>query len=92
MPITYDTLKVEYNKCPPDCRLCAEACAKEKGENAASLSRIRLVHAPQVKFSGASTCNQCSQPRCVQICPAGAIEKSPVDGIVRIDEDKCVGC
>ena len=92
MPITYDTLKVEYNKCPPDCRLCAEACAKEKGEKAIGLSRIKLVHAPQVKFDGASTCNQCSQPRCVQICPAGAIEKSLVDGIVRIDEEKCVGC
>ncbi len=92
MPTVYDTLKIEYNKCPPECRLCEEACAREKGEGVISLSRIKLTHAPQVNFHGAMTCIQCSQPRCLQICPAGAIEKSPVDGVVRIDESKCVGC
>ena len=92
MPTAYETLKIEYNKCPPECRLCEEACAKEKGEGVLSLSRIKLAHAPQIHFNEALTCTQCSQPRCLQICPAGAIEKSIVDGVVRIDELKCVGC
>jgi len=89
---TYDTLKIEYNKCPPDCRLCEEACAKEKGEGVIALSRMKPIHSPEVNFNGALTCIQCGRPRCVQICPAGAIEKSLQDGIVRIDESKCVGC
>ncbi len=92
MPKIYDTLKIEYNKCPPDCKLCEEACAKEKGEGVLGLSRIKTIHAPQVNFNGALTCVQCSHPRCLQICPAGAIEKSTEDGVVRIDESKCVGC
>lgn len=92
MSTLYDTLRIEYNKCPPDCRLCEEACAKEKGEPSILMSRINTVHAPQVDFYGAITCIQCSQPKCQQICPAGAIEKSPIDGVVRINEDKCVGC
>ncbi|MFC2122516.1 4Fe-4S dicluster domain-containing protein [Bacteroidota bacterium] len=92
MRTAYDTLKIEYNRCPSDCRLCEEACAKEKGEGVTSLSRIKPIHIPQAKFHGALTCIQCGQPKCVQICPAGAIEKNPEDGIVRIDEDKCVGC
>jgi len=92
MPITYDTLKIEINQCPPDCRLCEEACAKEKGDSVISLSRIKPVHIPQLGFHAALTCIQCSQPRCQQVCPAGAIEKSPEDGTVRIDESKCVGC
>lgn len=92
MPPTFDTLKIEHNKCPPDCRLCEEACAKEKGRGTLTLSRIKPIHAPQVKFHGALTCIQCSQPQCVAICPAGAIEKNVDVGTVVVDEDKCVGC
>lgn len=88
----YDTLRIEYGKCPPDCQLCEEACAKEKGKPSTLMSRIKTVHAPQVKHHGAMTCVQCSQAKCQQECPAGAIEKSPIDGVVRINEDKCVGC
>ena len=92
MVTVYDTLKIEYGKCPPDCRLCEEACAREKGESILQLSRIKPVHIPHVNFHGAMTCVQCSQPRCRQICPAGAIEKDPEDGIVRINGSRCIGC
>lgn len=92
MPTAYDVLNIEFNKCPADCRRCEEACAREKGENIIDLSRIKPVHAAGVNFHGALTCIQCGQPRCQQVCPAGAIEKSTDDGIVRIDESRCVGC
>ncbi len=92
MSTLYDTLRIEYGKCPPDCRLCEEACVKERGMPTLLSPRIKTIHAPQVDFHGAMTCVQCSEPKCVQICPTGAIEKSPADGIVRINEDKCVGC
>lgn len=92
MLTTYSTLKIEYSKCPPECRLCEEACAREKGGNVLGLSRIKPIHVPQFKFNSTLTCNQCSQPRCLAVCPTGAIDKSQLDGTVRIDESKCVGC
>jgi phenylacetyl-CoA:acceptor oxidoreductase subunit 1 len=36
-------------------------------------------------------CNQCQEARCVDVCPAGATQQRE-DGIVWVDEDKCVGC
>lgn len=92
MPTPYEILRIEFNKCPPDCRLCEEACTQAKQGSLVASPRINTIHAPKVKYHGALTCIQCGQPRCVQICPAGAIEKNLNDGIIRIDESKCVGC
>jgi anaerobic dimethyl sulfoxide reductase subunit B (iron-sulfur subunit) len=38
-----------------------------------------------------SACMHCSNPVCLQVCPAAAISKRD-DGIVLIDQDKCIGC
>jgi len=37
------------------------------------------------------SCNHCKKPICVEVCPAAAISKR-ADGIVLIDERKCIGC
>ncbi len=92
MPTTYGTLKIDFNRCPPECTLCVEACSKVKGEEKIELSRIKTVPFPEIDFRGALTCVQCGQPRCQIVCPVGAIEKSVLDGIVRIDESRCIGC
>ena len=36
-------------------------------------------------------CNQCKEAPCVAVCPAGATQRRP-DGIVWVDQNKCVGC
>jgi anaerobic dimethyl sulfoxide reductase subunit B (iron-sulfur subunit) len=38
-----------------------------------------------------SACMHCENPLCLQVCPAAAISKRE-DGIVLIDQDKCIGC
>jgi nitrate reductase beta subunit len=37
-------------------------------------------------------CEHCLNPTCVAACPSGAIYKREEDGIVLIDQDKCIGC
>ena len=36
-------------------------------------------------------CMHCAEPECERVCPTGAISKRS-DGIVVIDQDKCMGC
>jgi len=36
-------------------------------------------------------CNHCAEPKCVDVCPTGATQQRE-DGIVWVDETKCVGC
>lgn len=38
-----------------------------------------------------TACNHCDSPACFAACPTGAINKDPDNGIVRIDQDVCVG-
>jgi anaerobic dimethyl sulfoxide reductase subunit B (iron-sulfur subunit) len=37
-------------------------------------------------------CNHCTMPACLAVCPVAAIEKDGETGIVRINEELCVGC
>ena len=45
----------------------------------------RTVHFPR-------SCLHCADAPCVTVCPTGASYKRADDGIVLVDEDKCIGC
>lgn len=38
------------------------------------------------------SCNHCIRPKCIESCPTGALQKRTQDGIVYIDQDRCIGC
>jgi len=90
MAIFYDVLIAKHNACPAGCTICEETCAKAR--NGGIVGMIKSVHLPLGGVHDVVTCKQCGEPRCAEICPAGAITKSENDGVVRIDETKCVGC
>ncbi|MDX2320025.1 MAG: dimethylsulfoxide reductase subunit B [Moritella sp.] len=38
------------------------------------------------------SCNHCDNPTCVAGCPTGAMHKREDNGLVLVDQDKCIGC
>lgn len=37
-------------------------------------------------------CMHCEKPICVEVCPSGAMHKRAEDGLVVVDQSKCLGC
>ncbi|MEN0039823.1 MAG: 4Fe-4S dicluster domain-containing protein [Pseudomonadota bacterium] len=55
------------------------------GEVIGQTDEARVVHFPK-------SCLHCEDAPCVTVCPTGASYKRAEDGIVLVDEDKCIGC
>jgi tetrathionate reductase subunit B len=92
---------IDVNKCPADCTACVSACRKENnvplfGDPERDVYWIRKVELRDSErrrsaFSIPVLCNHCEEPPCVHVCPTEAsfVRK---DGIVLIDEHRCIGC
>lgn len=79
------------------CHLCEYNCAFANSgmtdmvralKNRPIHPNIRVEEADKVCF--AVSCRHCDEPFCVTNCITGALTR--VDGVIRIDRDKCVGC
>lgn len=84
------------------CLQCEMACAVEhsgsKNETNAFLEspvprkRIHVQAGPVPTFAFPNRCRHCDPAPCMQVCPTGAIYRDEANGLVLIDEKKCIGC
>ena len=79
------------------CHLCEYYCAYANSgiedmskalKGAAINPRIRVEGDNQISF--AVSCRHCDEPLCVKGCISGAL--SVKDGVIEVDQNKCVGC
>ena len=96
-------LMIDLERCT-GCKSCEVACKTENGLGPGE-RRNRVVWfagEEQKQNTDLSTpldflalsCQQCERPACIRACPVNpkAISKDPNTGIVRVNEDTCVGC
>ena len=90
--------KIDLSKCI-GCRACVEACKFENNTTLDLSVNYRWVTDVERGLYPAVTrdfvplaCNHCANPACKRACPTKAITKRASDGIVLIDQNKCVGC
>lgn len=72
--------------CPPDCRICEQACASRFGR-----SRISLGGTTIDELDVVDGCRQCSVgAECVEACPEDAFERTENGNL--LITDRCTGC
>lgn len=88
-------LVIDLSRCG-GCNSCTIACRQKNGTPPGILWK-RVVNDEQGEYPTARLqfhhvqCMHCKEPPCVDVCPTGASQKL-VNGIVNIDQSKCVGC
>lgn len=79
------------------CKTCVVAC-KDKNELEVGRNFRRVYDFEKGTYPRVSTwhlsiaCNHCSDPACVKVCPTQAMHKREKDGVVLVDQSKCIGC
>jgi len=83
------------------CHLCEVYCQLQhsqsrelikafKRESPPPLPRVRVEQKWPVSLS--IRCQQCDEAPCVYACLTGALTRDTMDGVVVLDEERCVGC
>jgi len=87
-------LLIDITKCI-GCQQCAVACKtghKQAGDPEPTLSATAFTTVePRGDKFVRRMCLHCDDPSCASVCPVGAITKT-VQGAVRYDGAKCIGC
>ncbi|HZJ85339.1 MAG TPA: 4Fe-4S dicluster domain-containing protein [Syntrophomonadaceae bacterium] len=90
------TLYVDTSRCM-NCRACEVVCKMEHDLPAGP--RYNMVVEIEVTRQGVDKCEflptpcmHCGDAPCIKSCPTGAIYKRPEDGVVLVDQGKCIGC
>lgn len=86
----YSTIAFDASKCD-GCGKCMSACAIAK-TGVDDVSRARLQVMPAGGAFELAMCRQCGDPKCVTVCPAGALGKDAESGVIAWDASKCVDC
>ena len=87
MGTAFDTIAFRASKCD-GCGDCMTACASVKQ----GTSRISIVSGAKDGAFEMALCRQCGDPKCVMVCPAGALSKNGANGVIDWDSSKCVDC
>lgn len=86
---------INLNRCV-GCDSCAVACKQHSG-TPKGVFWSKVLRREKGKYPNSwmhyqpMLCMHCQNPECVQVCPTGASHQRQ-DGIVAIDQDKCIGC
>ena len=86
---------IDLKKCT-GCQTCTLSCKVYHGLGP-DVTRCKVVehevgtYPKMERMLFSMRCMHCNEPECVKACPTGATQKRP-DGIVTVDQDKCMGC
>ncbi|HEX7157221.1 MAG TPA: thiamine pyrophosphate-dependent enzyme, partial [Burkholderiaceae bacterium] len=86
----FNTIAFDAAACD-GCGECMQACALAT-TGSADRERARIQVMPADQGFELALCRQCADPRCVAVCPAGALAKDGESGVVAWDSSKCVDC
>jgi anaerobic carbon-monoxide dehydrogenase iron sulfur subunit len=83
---------VDAAKCT-GCRTCELVCSvKKEGMANPARARVHVVRFEEKVFEVPMFCQQCVSAPCMTSCPVKAINREEAEGVLKIDQDRCIGC
>ena len=83
---------IEPEKCS-GCRICEQICSLTTNRvGGSSKSAIRILRWQMKGADIPVVCLQCEDPVCSNVCPLRALVKDANSGIIKLDEEACIGC
>jgi carbon-monoxide dehydrogenase iron sulfur subunit len=82
------------------CHLCEVYCQLKHAGTRDLVKAFKLKSPPPARLrvdergvvSLSVRCQHCEDAPCVQACLTGALSRDPESGMVRVDEERCIGC